>query len=48
MAGMLCVAALLVSQLETSTGILIGVGIAVSVLVFFKTEMAIYLLIGSM
>ena len=48
MAGMLFVAALLVSQLETSTGILIGFGIAVSVLVFFKTEIAIYLLIGSM
>jgi len=48
MAGILCVAALLVSQLETSTGILIGFGIAVSVLVFFKTEIAIYLLIGSM
>jgi len=48
MAGILCVAALLVSQLETSTGVLIGVGIAVSVLVFFKTEIAIYLLIFSM
>jgi len=48
MAGTLFVAALLVSQLETSTGILIGLGIAVSVLVFFKTEIAIYLLIGSM
>lgn len=48
MAGILFVAALLVSQLETSMGILIGLGIAVSVLVFFKTEIAIYLLIGSM
>ena len=48
MAGMLFVAALLVSQLETSMGILIGLGIAVSVLVFFKTEIAIYLLIFSM
>ena len=48
MGGVLFVSALLVSQLETSTGILIGVGIAVSVLVFFKTEIAIYLLIGSM
>jgi len=48
MAGILFMAAFLVSQLETSTGILIGFGIAVSVLVFFKTEIAIYLLIGSM
>jgi O-antigen ligase len=48
MAGTLFVAALLVSQLETSMGILMGLGIAVSVLVFFKTEIAIYLLIGSM
>jgi len=48
MGGGLCVAALLVSQLETSMGILIGLGIAVSVLVFFKTKIAIYLLIFSM
>ena len=48
MAGVLFVAALLVSQLETSMGILIGLGIAVSVLVFFKTKIAIYLLIASM
>jgi len=48
MGGGLCVAALLISQLETSMGILIGLGIAVSVIVFFKTKIAIYLLIGSM
>ena len=48
MGGVLFVSALLVSQLDTSTGILIGLGIAVSVLVFFKTEIAIYLLIFSM
>jgi len=48
MGGGLCGAALLVSQLETSMGILIGLGIAVSVLVFFKTKIAIYLLIFSM
>ena len=48
MGGLLCVAALLVSQLETSTGLLIGLGIAITVLVFFKTEIAIYLLICSM
>ena len=48
MGGVLCVAALLVSQQETSMGILIGLGIAIAVLVFFKTEIAIYLLIGSM
>jgi O-antigen ligase len=48
MGGILCVAALLVSQLETNMGILIGLGIAIAVLVFFKTEIAIYLLICSM
>jgi len=48
MGGGLCVTALLVSQLETGMGILIGLGIAVSVLVFFKTKIAIYLLIFSM
>ncbi len=48
MGAMLCVAALLVSQLETSTGILIGLAIAIAVLVFFKTKIAIYLLICSM
>jgi O-antigen ligase len=48
MGGMLCVTALLVSQLETNMGILIGLGIAIAVLVFFKTEIAIYLLICSM
>jgi len=42
------VTALLVSQLETNMGILIGLGIAISVLVFFKTQIAIYLLIFSM
>ncbi len=48
MGGGLCVAALLVSQLETSMGILIGLGMAIAVLVFFKTKIAIYLLICSM
>jgi len=48
MGGILCVVALLVSQLDTRMGILIGLGIAVSVLVFFKTKIAIYLLIASM
>ena len=48
MGGVLCVAALLISQLETSMGILIGLGTAIAILVFFKTEIAIYLLIFSM
>ena len=48
MGGGLCVAALLVSQLETNMAILIGVGIAIAVLVFLKTKIAIYLLIFSM
>jgi len=48
MGGILLLAALLVSQLDTSMGILIGLGIALAVLVFFKTKIAIYLLIGSM
>jgi len=38
----------MISQLEANVGILIGLGITISVLVFFKTEIAIYLLIGSM
>jgi len=42
------VVALLISQLETSMGILIGLGTAIAILVFFKTEIAIYLLIFSM
>ena len=37
MGGILFVAALLVSQLDTSRGVLVGLGIALTVLVFFKT-----------
>jgi len=48
MGGVLCVTALLLSQLETGMGILIGLGVALTVLVFFETKIAIYLLIGSM
>lgn len=48
MGGTLCIVALLISRLEMSVGLLLGVGIAVTVLVFFKAKIAIYLLIFSM
>ncbi|MCZ6877155.1 MAG: O-antigen ligase family protein [Acidobacteria bacterium] len=48
MGGTLCIVALLISRLEMSVGLLLGVGIAVTVLVFFKAKIAIYLLICSM
>ena len=48
MIGILCLAALGISQLETSVGLLITLGLVVSVLVFFETTIAIYLLIVSM
>ena len=48
MAGVLSLATFAMSRLETNLGILIGLGIVVSILVFFKTTFAIYLLIFSM
>ena len=48
MAGVLSLATFAMSRLETNLGVLIGLGIVVSILVFFKTTFAIYLLIFSM
>ena len=48
MGGGLFLVAFLVARLETNVGLLVGGGIAISVLVFFKTKIAIYLLIFSM
>ncbi len=48
MGGVLFAVALLISRLEMSVGLLVGVGIAVTVLVFFRARIAIYLLICSM
>ena len=48
MVGFLCLSALAVSQLETNVAVLLSLGMVVSILAFFNTRMAIYLLIFSM
>ena len=48
MVGLLCLAAFAMSRLETNLGALIGLGMVVSIVVFFNTKIAIYLLIFSM
>ncbi|MDA2929421.1 hypothetical protein MYX84_05640 [Acidobacteria bacterium AH-259-O06] len=48
MVGFLGVVSLVLSQLESNVGVLISLGLAVSVIVLFKTRIAIYLLIFSM
>ncbi|MFQ5930124.1 MAG: O-antigen ligase family protein, partial [Acidobacteriota bacterium] len=48
MVGFLGVVSLVLSRLESNLGVLISLGMAVSVIVLFKTRIAIYLLIFSM
>jgi len=48
MAGVLGLTTFAMSRLETNVGVLISLGIVISILVFFKTKIAIYLLIFSM
>ncbi|MDA2934312.1 O-antigen ligase family protein [Acidobacteria bacterium AH-259-D05] len=48
MVGFLCLSALAISQVETNVAVLLSLGMVVSILAFFNTRMAIYLLIFSM
>ena len=48
MVGVLLLTAFVMSRLETNAGVVAGLGIVVSILVFFNTRIAVYLLIFSM
>jgi O-antigen ligase len=48
MIGLLCAAASMISGLGINQGLLIGLGMAIAILVFLQTRLALYLLIVSM